>query len=157
MAAIVAGRYDSLTEAEDAARVFFSRGFSVWDVSVFSVGESGASGETGSDGLSGREPGVLLAVRIASERDQDAIDELVESGARDVERAEGNWEGGKWTDFDPAAAPRLVSVEQGEPWPQSQVAKQAVQPNETGNEDPGSEIEAFVEQQVSTDAGADRQ
>jgi len=57
-----------------------------------------------------RPAGAMVAVRIdGANREQMAIRVLRSEGARHIEAAEGNWSGGKWTDFDPVVAPRLVS------------------------------------------------
>ena len=63
MSPIVAGRFDSIASAEDAARILFARGFSVWDVSIMSVrpqGEvqAGTQAETHTDNSAGN---VMLA------------------------------------------------------------------------------------------------
>ena len=42
---------------------------------------------------------------ISAER---AIDLFEECGAIQVERAEGTWSHGEWSDFDPITAPRLI-------------------------------------------------
>ncbi|MFA7668156.1 MAG: hypothetical protein WCX93_02295 [Burkholderiaceae bacterium] len=53
----------------------------------------------------GRAAGVLLAVNADGERSREIAGLLVESGGREVERAQGRWRGGKWEDFDPLSAP----------------------------------------------------
>jgi hypothetical protein len=56
-----------------------------------------------------RPAGVMLAARIAKPSlEQQTIDTLHKIGAADIERAEGKWKNGDWTDFDPVAKPRLV-------------------------------------------------
>lgn len=58
-----------------------------------------------------RASGVILSVRIAAPSDESrVIDALVAHGALDVERAQGEWADGNWTDFDAAAPPRLVKT-----------------------------------------------
>jgi len=57
-----------------------------------------------------RPAGNLVAVNvgsgeIAAER---AIEIFEQCGAVQVERAEGTWSHGEWSDFDPVAAPHLV-------------------------------------------------
>lgn len=39
-----------------------------------------------------------------------AVNVLLAYGARDVERADGSWVGGRWVDFDPLKSPRLVDL-----------------------------------------------
>lgn len=53
----------------------------------------------------GRPAGVLLAVNADGERSREIAALLVESGGREVERAQGRWRDGKWEDFDPLSAP----------------------------------------------------
>lgn len=54
MSTIVAGRFDSFAAAERAARGLYGHGFSVWDVSIFTIGTPQAAQELA------RPPGVLL-------------------------------------------------------------------------------------------------
>ncbi|SDP25079.1 hypothetical protein SAMN04488595_106138 [Ralstonia sp. 25mfcol4.1] len=157
MSSIVAGRFASIPEAEQAAQKLYARGFSVWDVSIMSVDPGGA-----------RPPGVLLAARAKGERRDEALDVLREGGACDCEEAKGKWEGGQWSDFDPARAPALLDPAEGECWPipgqgaakgvdgdarpahAAPVAQEAVAEDSTGNEDPGSELEHYVDRQVAS-------
>jgi len=157
MSSIVAGRFASTPDAERAAQKLYERGFSVWDVSIMSVDPGGA-----------RPPGVLLAARAKGERREEALDVLREGGACDCEEAKGKWEGGQWADFDPARAPTLLDAPQGECWPipgqgaataadgdarpahAAPVAQEAVAEDSTGNEDPGSELEHYVDRQVAS-------
>lgn len=165
MSSIVAGRFASIPEAEQAAQKLYARGFSVWDVSIMSVDPGGA-----------RPPGVLLAARAKGERRDEVLEVLREGGACDCEQAKGKWEGGQWTDFDPAHAPALVDAAEGECWPipgqgaehgagqgagqgadghgrpahAAPVAQEAVAEDSTGNEDPGSELEHYVDRQVAS-------
>lgn len=151
MSSIVAGRFASIPEAEQVAQKLYARGFSVWDVSIMSMNPGGA-----------RPPGVLLAARAKGARREEALDVLRDGGATDVERAHGKWEGGQWADFDPKQAPALVDAIEGECWPvpggkhdaaghdhAAPVAREAVAEESTGNEDPGSELEHFVDRQVA--------
>jgi len=154
MSSIVAGRFASIPEAEEVAGKLYARGFSVWDVSIMSVNPGGA-----------RPPGVLLAARAKGDRGEEVADVLHEGGARDLERASGKWEGGQWTDFDPQRPPMPLDVPEGECWPAPRaaqrrdgdalpphatpVAEEAVAEDSTGNEDPGSELEHYVDRQTS--------
>ncbi|PWK35442.1 hypothetical protein [Cupriavidus plantarum] len=173
MSSIVAGRFASTAEAEEVARKLYERGFSVWDVSIMSVGARGDA-----------RSGVMLAARAKGERRDEATEVMRDGGGKDVEHAEGKWEGGQWVDFDAATmdatedAPMDAAMNattgadaEGEPWPvplasathgQGQddgkaaphphakpVAEEAVALDSTGNEDPGSELEHFVDNQVS--------
>ncbi|RDK05543.1 hypothetical protein [Cupriavidus lacunae] len=141
MSSIVAGRFESLASAEDAARTLFARGFSVWDVSIMSVPQDGA-GNTAAD----KPPdNVMLAVCVNKGLGSVAVDVLREAGASRMERAQGNWECGQWMDFNPARRGEPVHDGEGEFWPRP-LASEAVAEESTGNEDPGSELEHFVNQ-----------
>lgn len=168
MSSIVAGRFPTLPDAERAARELYARGFSVWDVSVFSVGVD--AGTTRGN----RPAGVLLSARAEGEAMTQAADILHAAGARDVERAEGRWENGRWTDFDPTALTVPMPVAQQAASPGSDTggtAQGSQRPGRaydseatgttgpdnarsgqfgaaavefTGNEDPGAEIDQAV-------------
>ena len=73
------------------------------------------------------------------------VDVLREAGASDLERAQGRWECGQWTDFDPNVHGEPVRDGEGEYWPRP-LARESVAEQSTGNEDPGSELEHFVNQ-----------
>jgi hypothetical protein len=61
----------------------------------------------------GRPAGVLVAVRVLSQRAEDvALDVLRQEGALDIERKQGIWDAGEWKDFDPVAPPKLVGEQQ---------------------------------------------
>lgn len=53
----------------------------------------------------GRPAGVLLAVNAAGERAGEIAAVLEAAGGKQVERANGRWQGGKWVDFDPLQPP----------------------------------------------------
>jgi hypothetical protein len=56
-----------------------------------------------------RPAGVMVAVNAAmTEEEEVAVDLLRERGARMIERAEGSWRDGKWSDFDPVREPDVV-------------------------------------------------
>ncbi|CAG9171350.1 hypothetical protein [Cupriavidus pampae] len=148
MSSIVAGRFASTADAEEVARKLYERGFSVWDVSIMALADEG----------------VMLAAHAKGERRKEATDVLNAGGGKDVAHAEGKWEGGQWTDFGAAAR----AEPEGEPWPApvskgsgdkagdakrdphaKPVAEEAVAVESTGNEDPGSELEHFVDHQVT--------
>lgn len=53
-----------------------------------------------------RKAGILVAARTDNESARIAArDAFTRSGAHDVEIANGTWQDGKWTDFDPTAPP----------------------------------------------------
>lgn len=54
-----------------------------------------------------RRAGVLAAVHVTRESEAVAARVLRDCGGKDVEKAEGRWREGDWTDFDPVAAPVL--------------------------------------------------
>jgi len=59
-----------------------------------------------------RPAGVMVAVHATAQDDSAvAVDLLRESGARMIERAEGVWKNGKWSDFDPTEPPQRLLVE----------------------------------------------
>ncbi|WP_432261305.1 hypothetical protein [Cupriavidus sp. TMH.W2] len=141
MSSIVAGRFETLASAEDAARTLFARGFSIWDVSIMSVPQDGASH------MAADKPAdnVMLAACVNNGLGSVAVDVLREAGASRLERAQAHWECGQWTDFDPAWRGEPVHDGEGEFWPRP-LASEAVAEESTGNEDPGSELEHFVNQ-----------
>ena len=56
-----------------------------------------------------RPAGIVVAVRIESGKaEQFAISTLQTYGAIHVEKAEGQWNDGKWIDFDPVSAPVIL-------------------------------------------------
>lgn len=57
--------------------------------------------------LQPREPGVVLALHVAPEQEQQACELLRAAGGHSVERAQGRWRHGKWEDFDPSKPPEL--------------------------------------------------
>ncbi len=59
-----------------------------------------------------RQSGVIVAARAPDYAQRIlVVNVLRSSGAHDIERADGTWEGGRWTDFDPLKAPALVDAE----------------------------------------------
>ncbi|RZT39570.1 hypothetical protein [Cupriavidus agavae] len=52
-----------------------------------------------------RHAGVLLAAHVSNENTTLVANELRQNGAKDVERAEGQWRDGQWEDFDPLVPP----------------------------------------------------
>lgn len=56
-----------------------------------------------------RPAGVMVAVNAGTAEDCEvAIDVLRDRGAKMIERAQGEWRGGKWADFDPVRLPDIV-------------------------------------------------
>ncbi|MBP0619868.1 hypothetical protein [Cupriavidus consociatus] len=147
MSPIVAGRFESIASAEEAARILFARGFSVWDVSITSVRPQGeARAGTQAEADTGKSAGsVMLAACVGNGLSSVVVDVLREAGASHLERAQGCWECGQWTDFDPNVRGEPVQDVEGEYWPRP-LARESVAEQSTGNEDPGSELEHFVNQ-----------
>jgi len=48
-----------------------------------------------------RESGVLLAVHVSPQTQQQAAQVLRAAGGMEIERASGRWQDGRWADFDP--------------------------------------------------------
>jgi len=57
-----------------------------------------------------RQAGVLLAVQCDPATEATVARILRDSGGMDVERAQGRWAQGAWTDFDPVKAPELTDT-----------------------------------------------
>jgi hypothetical protein len=58
-----------------------------------------------------RQGGVMLAVNVGDATKTEVIIRLLASaGAVDIERAQGDWHNGDWTDFNPLAIPSFVHV-----------------------------------------------
>jgi hypothetical protein len=57
-----------------------------------------------------RPAGAMVAVRVdGAAGERTAIQVLRAEGSSHIEKAEGQWVAGKWADFDPVVAPRLVA------------------------------------------------
>lgn len=54
----------------------------------------------------GRPAGVLLAVHTTPEREAEVAALLRNAGGKEVERAQGRWNEGRWEDFDPLRSPQ---------------------------------------------------
>ena len=62
-----------------------------------------------------RPAGFIVAARAPEySRRVVAANVLQSLGAKDVERADGTWQMGKWVDFDPLQAPKLVDLPQSD-------------------------------------------
>ena len=74
------------------------------------AGAMGAMMDAGQQHI--RHAGMLVAVHAPdADTERDAIMLLQAAGAVDIERAEGVWEDGEWSDFDPTRAPHLVDAQ----------------------------------------------
>lgn len=59
-----------------------------------------------------RHAGPMVAVNAETAEAEHQASEILRShGAKQVERAEGKWENGKWLDFDPRNEPALVKAD----------------------------------------------
>ncbi|MBB5447353.1 MULTISPECIES: hypothetical protein [unclassified Paraburkholderia] len=52
-----------------------------------------------------RDSGVLVAVHVSPDSQLDAARVLRDAGGAAIERATGNWQQGRWADFDPLKPP----------------------------------------------------
>jgi hypothetical protein len=58
-----------------------------------------------------RSAGIIVAVRaVEFSKRVNAVNILRAEGAQDIERADGTWQAGQWTDFDPLKPPLLVDL-----------------------------------------------
>ncbi|CCD35288.1 putative membrane protein [Candidatus Paraburkholderia kirkii UZHbot1] len=55
-----------------------------------------------------RHAGVLVAVHVSPDTQEQASATLREAGGMDIERASGRWKQGRWADFDPRQPPHPV-------------------------------------------------
>lgn len=114
MELIIAGRFPTKGEA-DAAAALLSSYVATADICIFHnnpPGQHDAYAAGGRPHASDRRPGgVMLSVRIATPvNEKRVIAVLRAQGAADIERADGLWHDGDWTDFNPVTAPRLVTA-----------------------------------------------
>lgn len=59
-----------------------------------------------------REAGVMLAVKLDDPAAEAPIVlALEQQGAKDIEKAEGEWTNGEWVDFNPVSPPQLIHPE----------------------------------------------
>ena len=76
--------------------------------SLHKMKEAGESEEGDENRAEPRKAGMLIAVALAGQPDeQRALDVLHGLGADHIERADGTIVGGDWTDFDPLSLPSL--------------------------------------------------
>ena len=62
---------------------------------------------------SARPFGVMVTVNLDHTRNDDPVlDALYDGGAQMIERAQGEWQNGRWVDFDPVAHPQHVDFEE---------------------------------------------
>jgi hypothetical protein len=64
-------------------------------------------------GTARRPAGMMVAVNVRDgEREAEAVRVLRACGVDNLERAEGLWEAGEWTDFSPVTIPHLIDQEE---------------------------------------------
>ena len=63
------------------------------------------------DAVDMRRGGMMLAVRVHPANEKTVVDALIAADVEDLERAQGEWQDGQWTDFDPLAPPHKIGVE----------------------------------------------
>ena len=69
----------------------------------------GALGSMGDRPVTLRKSGYLAAVQVDDASEElSAVQVLHAAGASDIERAQGHWEAGEWSDFDATRPPELV-------------------------------------------------
>ncbi|SAK49936.1 membrane protein [Caballeronia hypogeia] len=56
-----------------------------------------------------RHAGLLVAVHVSADSQDQAATILREAGGMDIERASGRWKQGRWSDFDPLQPPHPVN------------------------------------------------
>jgi hypothetical protein len=94
---IIAGRFPSRNEADAVAATMAT----IVEKEDICIIHNDAPGH--------RPAGIMLSVRIGSPKGERLVISTLRKGhAKDIEQAEGTWNGGDWTDFDPVSAPRLV-------------------------------------------------
>lgn len=124
MTQIVAGVFDDERAATAAAHELRGAGFEAADLDQFAVSRPSRRNRLphgglplGGDGDPDPKPGdgetrpagVMVAVSTEFSEDEEiAIDLMRDHGARMIERADGVWRNGKWTDFDPVRSPDIV-------------------------------------------------
>lgn len=76
------------------------------------VGALGGLDGKGTEQRPARRPaGVMVAARVEdTTEEQTAIEVMSAKGAGHIEKAEGRWSQGKWSDFDPVSTPHIVAA-----------------------------------------------
>lgn len=77
------------------------------------AGALGGTTDPGNNAI--RHAGMMVAVRADGLDEAMVLDALRAAGAVDLEKNEGTWQDGEWTDFDPTRPPRLVQGTPREP------------------------------------------
>lgn len=70
------------------------------------AGAMNSSLDAGADQI--RHAGMMVAVDAGTADADVVVATLKDAGGVDIEQAEGTWEDGQWTDFDPTEPPQLV-------------------------------------------------
>ncbi|KVX54936.1 hypothetical protein [Burkholderia cepacia] len=69
--------------------------------------------DEGKGTLARSETGVILAAHVTPETAATAEDVLRATGAKSIERVDGDWQDGKWRDFDPVRRPDEAARRRG--------------------------------------------
>lgn len=110
MSTIIAGMFWNIVQAENAAESLRRHHFADHDVCHFVNDPGGAAAASGGSPMGRRRPVcVMVAARVDGvAEEQTAIQVLRAESAVHIEKAEGEWSAGRWSDFDPTVEPRLV-------------------------------------------------
>jgi hypothetical protein len=79
------------------------------------AGAATSMGDEAKNVPTARPGGVMVAVNTQRSLPDDVAMLLQSGGAKLVEQAEGQWQNGRWLDFDPVSTPRNVVVAAGNP------------------------------------------
>jgi len=63
------------------------------------------------DAVGMRRGGMMLSVRVVPSNEKVVVDALMAAAVEDLERAQGEWRDGQWTDFDPLSPPHKIGIE----------------------------------------------
>ncbi len=79
-------------------------------------GEIGKHAEDADNAMPVRHSGLLLAVAVDNQDDEDRVADVLRSlGAAELESTQGTIENGDWVDFDPTAPPHFVQYVPNQP------------------------------------------
>lgn len=113
MSTIIAGLFDTRAMADEAVGRLHRAGVSDFEISVFVVDSPGQRDDWPKRAQEYvRAAGTMVAVNAsASEVAAETIASILkESGAVEVERAAGEWNGGTWSDFDALRPPQRIDI-----------------------------------------------
>jgi hypothetical protein len=116
MEPIIAGTFESFTEAETFVESLLNANFSKDDISIIAVesSESDSAPSANSQASHNWRPyrrmcGSLVAIHAEENGEILTVALMLKrSGAKAVEWAIGSWQNGRWVDFTPQTSPRLI-------------------------------------------------